>query len=134
MPVEASGSKSLKYLSIFGQCGDCFGLCLSLQLPFFPPYEVLQFWVPETPLPGFPDGTVVKNLPANGGDTRDVDLIPEAGRSPVEGNVNPLQHSCLENSMDRGAWRATVRGATESWTRARTGMTPPQCHGFSLSV
>ena len=47
---------------------------------------------------------------------RDVDLIPEAGRSPVEGNVNPLQHSCLENSMDRGAWRATVRGATESWT------------------
>ena len=116
MPVEASGSKSLKYLSIFGQCGDCFGLCLSLQLPFFPPYELLQFWVPETPLPGFPDGTVVKNLPASGGDTRDVDLIPEAGRSPVEGNVNPLQHSCLENSMDRGAWRATVRGATESWT------------------
>ena len=118
MPVEASGSKSLKYLSIFGQCGECLGLCVSLQLPFFPPYEVLQFWVPETPLPGFPGGgTVVKTLPANGGDTRDVDLIPESGRSPIEGNRNPLQHSCLENSMDRGAWRAAVHGVPKSRTR-----------------
>ena len=126
MPVEASGSKSLKYLSIFGQCGECLGLCVSLQLPFFPPYEVLQFWVPETPLPGFPGGgTVVKTLPANGGDTRDVDLIPESGRSPIEGNRNPLQHSCLENSMDRGAWRAAVHGATKSQTWATTGTTPP---------
>ena len=46
---------------------------------------------------------VVKNLPANAGDTRDVGLIPGSGRSPGGGNGNPLQNSCLENSMDRGA-------------------------------
>ena len=53
---------------------------------------------------------LVKNLPANAGDTG---LIPELGRSPGEGNGNPLQYSYLENSMDRGAWRATVRGVIE---------------------
>ena len=51
---------------------------------------------------------MVKNLPANEGDVRDVGLIPGSGRSPGGGNGNPLQYSCLENSMDRGAWRATV--------------------------
>ena len=59
---------------------------------------------------------VVKNPPANAEDTTDVDSIPELGRSPGEGNVNPLQYSCLENSMARGAWWATVRRVTESWT------------------
>ena len=47
----------------------------------------------------------------------DVGLIPGSGRSPGEGNSNPLQYSCLENPMDRGAWRATVHGVTQSWTR-----------------
>ena len=42
--------------------------------------------------------------------------IPESGRSPGEGNGNPLQYSCLENSMDRGVWRATVHGVIKSWT------------------
>ena len=51
---------------------------------------------------------VVKNLPANAGDAEDTDLIPRLGRSPVKGNGNPFQYSCLENSMDRGDWRATV--------------------------
>ena len=51
---------------------------------------------------------LVKNLPANTGSTKDVDLIPGLGRFPGKGNGNPLQYSCLENSMDRGAWRATV--------------------------
>ena len=60
---------------------------------------------------------MVKNLPANAGDTRDVGLIPESGRSPGGGNGNPLQHSCLGNSMDRGAWKATVHGVTQSQTR-----------------
>ena len=46
----------------------------------------------------------IKNQPANAGDARDVGLIPELGRSPGEGNGNPLQYSYLENSMDRGAW------------------------------
>ena len=50
-----------------------------------------------------PGGSVVKNLPANAGD-RDLGLMPELGRSPGEGNGNPPQYSCLENSMDRGAW------------------------------
>ena len=51
---------------------------------------------------------VVKKLPANVGDTRSTGLIPGLGRSPGVGNGNPLQHSCLENSMDRGAWQSTV--------------------------
>ena len=52
---------------------------------------------------GFPGGVVVKNLSANTGDTRDGGLIPGLGRSPRGGNGNPLQYSCLGNSMDRGA-------------------------------
>ena len=52
---------------------------------------------------GFPGGTVVKNPPANAGAARDAGSIPELGRSPGEGNGNPLQYSCLENSIDRGA-------------------------------
>ena len=57
---------------------------------------------------------MVKNPPANAGD---VDLIPGSGRSPGEGSGNPLQYSCLENPMDRGAWRATVpKGRKESDT------------------
>ena len=54
---------------------------------------------------GFHGGSVVKNLPASVGD---MGLIPGLGRSPGEGNGNPLQYSCLENPMDRGAWWATV--------------------------
>ena len=59
---------------------------------------------------------VVKNLPANVGDIRDAGLIPEFGRSPGEGHGNPSQYSCLENSMDRGAWRTTVHGVAKSRT------------------
>ena len=61
-------------------------------------------------------GIVVKNLPANVGDTRDLASIPGLGRSPGEGNDNPLQYSCLENPMDRGAWQATVHMVAKSWT------------------
>ena len=53
---------------------------------------------------------MVKNLPANAGDTG---LIPESGRSSGEGNGNPLQDSCLEKPMDRGAWWATVHGVAK---------------------
>ena len=53
---------------------------------------------------------VVKNLPANTGDVRDMGLIPGLGRSPGGGNGNPFQYSCLEEPMDRGAWWATVPG------------------------
>ena len=59
---------------------------------------------------GFPGGSVVKNLPANEGDTG---LIPGSGRSPGVGNIYLLQYSCLGKSMDRGAWQATVHGVAE---------------------
>ena len=59
---------------------------------------------------------VVKNLPAIAGDPRDADLIPGWERFPGEGNGNPLQYSCLESSMDRGTWWATVHGVTKSQT------------------
>ena len=56
---------------------------------------------------------MVKNPPANAGDTGDLGLIPGSVRSPGEGNGKPLQYSCLENPMDRETWRATVRGVTK---------------------
>ena len=59
---------------------------------------------------------VVKNLLANAGDIRDTGLIPGLGRFPGEGNSNPLQYSCLENPMGRGAWWATVHGVSKSQT------------------
>ena len=56
---------------------------------------------------------MVKNPPANAGDTEDTDLVPGLGRSPGEGNSSPVQYSCLENPMDRGDWRATVHGVAK---------------------
>ena len=53
---------------------------------------------------------MVKNLPVNAEDTRDSHSIGESGRSPGVGNGNPLQYSCLENPLDRGAWQAIVHG------------------------
>ena len=60
---------------------------------------------------GFPGGSEVKNPPVNAGDAGS---IPRSGRSPGEGNGNPLQYSCLENYRDKGAWRATVHGVAKS--------------------
>ena len=65
-------------------------------------------------LQGFPGGSEDKASARNVGDRG---LIPRSGRSPGEGNGNPLQYSCLENPMDGGAWWATVHGVTKSWTR-----------------
>ena len=62
---------------------------------------------------------VVKNPPANARDIRHVGLIPELGRSPGEGNDNPLRYSCLESPMGRGAWRATVHSIVKSWTQLK---------------
>ena len=61
----------------------------------------------------FPGDSRGRNPPANAGD---VGLIPGSGRSPGEGSGNPLQYSCLGNSMDRGAWQATVHGFAKSQT------------------
>ena len=66
---------------------------------------------------GFPCGSVVKNPPANAGDTGVLGSVPGLGRTPGEGNGNPLQYSCLENPMDRGAWCAIVYGVIKSRTR-----------------
>ena len=65
---------------------------------------------------GFHVGSVVKNLSASSGDAGDVCLIPGEGRSPGGGNGSLLQYSCLEKSMDREAWRATVHRDAESDT------------------
>ena len=69
---------------------------------------------------GFSGGPVLKNLPADAGDTGDVSLIPGSGRSSGLEYGNPHQYSCLENSMDRGAWKATVHGVAKGWTQLST--------------
>ena len=83
---------------------------------------------------------MVKNLPANAGDTEDMGSIPGLERFPGEGSGHPLQYSCLENSMDRGAWWTTVHGITESDTTERAHVHAAsyhstssccQCSGFS---
>ena len=63
---------------------------------------------------GFPCHSVGKESACNAGD---LDSVLGSGRSPGEGNGNPLQYYCLENPMDRGAWKATVYGVAKSWTR-----------------
>ena len=77
---------------------------------------------------------MVKNLPVNAGD---LNSVPGWGRSPGEGNGNPLQYSCLENSKDRGAWWTTVHGVEESDTTERLtkgkGTTFHQTCGPSIS-
>ena len=77
-----------------------------------------------------PSGTMVKNLSANAGDIRDMDSVPGSGRSPAGGRGNPLQCPCLENPMDRGAWRATVHGV--AWSR--TGLKWQHTHKGRLTV
>ena len=68
---------------------------------------------------GFPGGSDSKEFAANSGDARDKSSIPGSGRSPGEGNGNPLQYSCLKNPMARGAWWATVHGVAKSQTGLR---------------
>ena len=63
---------------------------------------------------GFPGSSAAKNLPANAGDAGDTGVIPGLGKSPGEGNGNPLQYFCMENSMDRGVWQVTVHRVTKS--------------------
>ena len=86
---------------------------------------LLHFLVWVSPCPGpdflaplgltdFPGGSDGKEIVCKAGD---LGLTPGSGRSPGARNGNPLRYSCLENSMERGAWGATVHGVTESWTR-----------------
>ena len=66
---------------------------------------------------GFPGSSVDKESASNAGDAGDKGLIPGPGRSPGVGHSNPLQYSCLENPVDRGAWQAEVYRVTKSWAR-----------------
>ena len=76
---------------------------------------------------GFPGGASGKTLPANTEDVRDLGSVPGSGRSPGGGHGNPLQYSCLENPMDRGAWRAVVRGVAKSRSRLKRLSTHAHC-------
>ena len=75
-------------------------------------FSVALYWASQVAL-------VVKNPPASAGDIRDAGLIPGSGRSPGGRHGNPLQDSCLENPMDRGAWQAAVHSVTQSWTQLK---------------
>ena len=103
-------------------------LCSHCQFHLPPPLPLPSIRTLMIPL-GFPGGSVVKNPPANAGDTGS---IPGWERSPGEGSGNPLQCSFLENSKNRGSWRATVHGVAKSWTRLRKhaqALGPPDYHG-----
>ena len=76
-------------------------------------------------------GLVVKKPPANAGDIRDLGSVPWLGKSSGGGNGNPLQYSCLENPMDRGAWRVTVHGVTKNWTPWKLPSTQAHTHWAS---
>ena len=72
----------------------------------------VALWIPQVAL-------VVKNPSTNAGDVRDMGSNPELGRSPGGRHGHPLQYSCQENPMDRGAWWATVHGVAKSWTQLK---------------
>ena len=74
---------------------------------------------------------MIKNRDAN---ARDPDSIPGLGRSPGEGNGNPLQYSCLENPRDGGAWWATVHGVAKSWTRQKQFSMYVYAHVYSYMI
>ena len=76
----------------------------------------LEFVISRYILQASQVASVVKNLPVNAEDVRDVSSIPGLGRSPAGGNGNPLQYSCLENSKERGAWWPTVHGVANNQT------------------
>ena len=82
----------------------CLSICLSINI-------YLSIYLPV--YLGFPDGSEDKESTCNAGDTGDSDSVPGLGRSPGVGNGNLLKLSCLENSMDRGAWQITVNGVAE---------------------
>ena len=87
--------------------------------------EIDWHWLYSPLLRGFPGVSVVKNPPANAGNTGDTCSMPGSERFPGVGNGNPLQHPCLESSMDKRAWRATVHGVTKSQAQLGTHTCTP---------
>ena len=100
---------------------SCFLIQISSYRNTFLKCNQWQLW-------DFPDGTIVKNLPASAGDVRDMGSISGLEGSPGGGRGNPLQYSCLENPTDRGAWWATVHGIAKS----RTLLKQLACMNFQL--
>ena len=86
---------------------------INIIIPAKPFLQPLQVYKVALYALGFTDGLDGKESACNAGDPGS---ISGSGRSPEEGNGNPFQYSCLENPMDRGAWRATVHGVVKSWT------------------
>ena len=122
-PCPAHGDSNLCVSKVMPSPADywfCPSVTLPCNLPFFqwllPSHFYFEIKKSLRVSLGFPGGSAVKNLPTNAEDTG---LIPDPG----ERNGNPLQYSCLENPMDRGAWRATVHRVTESWTWLRNWTT-----------
>ena len=96
------------------------------------PLRISHLCLPEVLTCSSQVALVVKNLPSSTGATGPVSLIPGSCRSPGEENGNPLQYSCMENCMDRGAWQATVHGVTESQSQIELSWHLPiiQIHKF----
>ena len=99
-------------------------------------WTILVLWKRRKNIPIYTYGAsqvalVVKNPPASAGDTRDMDLTPGLGRSLGESG-NPLEFSCLENSIDRGAWQATVHGILKSQTWLKWLSTPLYLNGLNM--
>ena len=92
---------------------NCCGQWLPVQLVCIENGAFLQFSYQHLAR-GFLEGSLVKNPPANAGDTEDVGLILGLGRFPRERNCTPFQYSCLGNPMDRGAWWAIAQGVAKS--------------------
>ena len=88
-----------------------FSLCRSSKACYVVLINIFEYYLTSQVV------RVVKNLPANAGDAKDVGSIPGWGRSPAVGNGNSLQYYCLENSMDGGTWWATVHRVTKNQTR-----------------
>ena len=107
LPGEAHGLRSLVGYSLWGRKELDMTEHVHIQVM---PYNICL----RGDFKGFPHSSDGKESVCN---ARDLGSIPRLGRSPGEGNGNPLQYFCLENSMDRGAWRATVHGVAKSWTQ-----------------
>ena len=114
--------------SPFSMSTSLFLSCKLVRQYCFPRFHIYaliyDIWASQVAL-------VVKNLSASAGDVRDAGSIPEWGRSPGERNGNPLQYSCLENSMDGGSWQATVHGIAKSQTQLKRLSNSSSSHSFN---
>ena len=120
-------SRKNTYPTIVTSCDHNFSSHLNC-FPFINLSLLISFHIQRS---AFPGSSVDEEPACNAGDTRDTGSIPGSGRSPEEGHGKPLQYSCLENFMDRGAWWATVHGVTKSWTQQSTH--PQGRNGYFVS-